>query len=244
MSYFTRIEVEFYGDIDNETFASELLDYARQIISANADDWADDAGWSTSGGYFEEEIELLQSVFNGNPSSMHGSQSKYDALFEKLSQFNPEVVIGVRGNGEELEDIWYFYAQNGTLHEEYPHPAEIDGRPVVNWHSAAVENSQPCILAAEHIESAQYRIGGIHLATVVYYSLAYLLRKGSSKPLLLRMATPYEKQEAGHLFKTEFSLGFVQFGLSREERPFGIYKTKNEYYCLLEDAKGLLEKIA
>ena len=121
MSYYTKLEVGIFGEnADDEGFYSKVVEVARHAKTVDADGWASQSGWSTEGGYLElEQKELIQAL-SGAITQMHGYVDKFIALFRVLSAEFSDTIFGVRGLGEEFEDVWVFYLKGGNYFESYP----------------------------------------------------------------------------------------------------------------------------
>ena len=121
MSYYTKLEVCIFGENSgDEDFYSKVVEFARHAKTVNAGGWASQSGWSTEGGYLElEQNELIQAL-GGEITEMHGYNDKFLALFRILSAEFSDTIFGVRGFGEEFEDVWVFYLKGGNYFESCP----------------------------------------------------------------------------------------------------------------------------
>lgn len=121
MSYYTKLEVCIFGDDSgDEGFCAKVVEFARNAKIADTGSWASDAGWATEGGYLEEEQKELKQAMGGEFTQMHGYSDKFLALFLTLSAEFSDTVFGVRGFGEEFDDVWSFYFKGGKDFDSYP----------------------------------------------------------------------------------------------------------------------------
>lgn len=120
MSHYTTIQVHVFGEFEWEYLSGELLDKAVKLVVANEKDWAHEAGWIFDGPSHQSEREELADALVGGFVSIHGYVNKIDALFERLSSLERDVIIGVRGFEEEFEDIWVRYYKRGKVYDFLP----------------------------------------------------------------------------------------------------------------------------
>ncbi|MQA18020.1 hypothetical protein [Rugamonas rivuli] len=121
MSYYTKLEVSIFGDNSgDEGFCSKVVEFAKNAKIVDAGGWASNSGWATEGGYLEIEQNELKQAMSGEFTEMHGYIDKFLALFLVLSAEFSDTVFGVRGFGEEFDDVWIFYFKDGKSFDSYP----------------------------------------------------------------------------------------------------------------------------
>lgn len=121
MSYYTKLEVCIFGDNSgDEGFYAKVVEFSKNAKIADAGGWASDAGWATEGAYLEMEQNELKQALSGEFTQMHGYTDKFLALFQVLSAEFSDTVFGVRGFGEEFDDVWIYYFNNGEAVDSYP----------------------------------------------------------------------------------------------------------------------------
>ncbi len=97
MSYYTKIELVFWGqETGDEQFIKEVLD------------WVAGQSWDSL------DIENLRLALAGNTVEFPGYLCHIEEKFLPMSKNFPAVTFGVRGWGEEFDDIWLRYFKNGT----------------------------------------------------------------------------------------------------------------------------------
>ena len=96
MSYYTRVEAIYEGQ---ETWDEKFVQ--------------DAVAWATADGWHALEVEHLQQVLTGEVALFRGYLDHVVQRFTDLSRHFPVVTFGVRGWGEEFEDVWLSYIKNG-----------------------------------------------------------------------------------------------------------------------------------
>jgi hypothetical protein len=108
MSYYHRIEIEWYDDTDQVT-AEMIMDSAAQHVPAH---------WSR-----DDFLADLRDALRGPLHDATGFNNVWSGYFEdfmlKLTPCFPDVTFLVRGAGEELREVWLREFKNGKITLEH-----------------------------------------------------------------------------------------------------------------------------
>ena len=106
MSYYTRVEIDWYDDesespVDVEALLRSAEDYVR------------------SQDLHQDAIDDLRSAFKGTENDSWGFNKMWSGGLEDLilsiSKAYPKVLFLARGCGEELQDVWYREFKDGRI---------------------------------------------------------------------------------------------------------------------------------
>jgi hypothetical protein len=106
VSYYTRFEVHWDGEGDfnpcNKAARKQVLSCMEEHLRAD-----EGSGWL-------DWLKEFQRAFQGQPESIKGLDSEWaESLLLSISARFPEVLFGMRGVGEGLDDVWIRWFRGG-----------------------------------------------------------------------------------------------------------------------------------